>query len=357
MEDYAYKIIPFTVKQDDTKCYTALSYTWGKALPKELQKTIIVNGHRLCVRDNLFGFLEAQRESARLDYLWIDAICINQNDLAEKSHQVALMSKIFKSAKKVYVWLGKGHTEIDAACKTLSMNSYRPRLRMTSWGLVRNTETNIHHHTPEDQLVLEKGMRAILQLPYWSRIWVVQEILLAQKVALLYGQHDVEWSAFKSEYDRLEVDHRGRDDLASPEPLFRTNYGYGERSLRDLVWRFCQRECENPLDHVYALIGMATDWFVGHKLLVVDYAISTDRLLARVIDLLDTYDWAIIRHLIRCLSPEVDDCNPWKDFPLAKKKARSVQRRKSEERMQRARTPDVYDTESESSEEASVTIP
>lgn len=355
LSDHVYRFIPFTYPQpDNTNCFAALSYTWGPAVQRACQKSIILNGHPFNVRDNLFDFLQSQCTSARSSYLWIDAICINQDDLAEKSHQVALMSTIFKSAKIVCVWLGKGHPEIDTAFKILSTNSYRPTTRLDPSGfLVRDNEPHIFRYTREGDLMLQKGMRAILKLPYWSRIWVVQEVLLARDICLLYDKHIIEWREFRSAYDRLEVEHRGPDDLSSPEPLFRTEHGHNRFNLRDLMWRFCQRQCENPLDHIYALVGMATDWFVGHKLLRVDYSISTDRLLARVIECLDTYDWALIRHLIRCLNPCVNDCNPWKDFPLAKKKARDIHKRKVDERMERARSPDVYGTESETTDEAS----
>ncbi|TGO44573.1 hypothetical protein BOTNAR_0792g00040 [Botryotinia narcissicola] len=84
--------------------YEALSYAWGD-LPAN--KTIKLDKTDYYVRDNLFAALEAIRLRSRRRYLWVDAVCINQEDFDERNAQVALMSQIYAKADEVIVWLGK----------------------------------------------------------------------------------------------------------------------------------------------------------------------------------------------------------------------------------------------------------
>ncbi|KXJ87678.1 heterokaryon incompatibility protein-domain-containing protein, partial [Microdochium bolleyi] len=80
--------------------YTALSYTWGTGEPS---KAILLNGTLFPVRDNLYQLW------------WIDAICINQDDISERSSQVALMRRIYRQASRIVIWLGPAADDSDQA--------------------------------------------------------------------------------------------------------------------------------------------------------------------------------------------------------------------------------------------------
>lgn len=89
--------------------YECLSYRWGDPYP---EGSILIGGKRFRVRQNLLDFLAlghltAQFSSMTLGPLWIDALCINQNDTAERNHQVGQMGEIFSSAITVNLWLGR----------------------------------------------------------------------------------------------------------------------------------------------------------------------------------------------------------------------------------------------------------
>jgi len=83
--------------------YAALSYTWGDPT---ITKQILVEGESFNVTTNLFDALQHVRSTEEAITIWVDAICINQGDNAEKSGQVALMDEIYKQCEKVYIWLG-----------------------------------------------------------------------------------------------------------------------------------------------------------------------------------------------------------------------------------------------------------
>lgn len=83
--------------------YEALSYTWG---PSRKSHTILLDGCTLAVTENLYMALGALRQSQTDRILWIDAICIDQENDLERGHQVRQMSFIYKKAERVMVWLG-----------------------------------------------------------------------------------------------------------------------------------------------------------------------------------------------------------------------------------------------------------
>jgi hypothetical protein len=90
------------------KPYTALSYAWGPPAPTS---SILIDGVSYAIRENLYHALLVIRDKitgSRFDwkYLWIDAICINQENVSERNHQVGLMSRIYSRADLVLVWLG-----------------------------------------------------------------------------------------------------------------------------------------------------------------------------------------------------------------------------------------------------------
>jgi hypothetical protein len=89
----------------DCPDYEALSYRWGGQEP---DIPIPCNNHRLLITRNVADALRYLRHKDKKRILWIDAICINQSDVGEKNHQVAMMYNIYRSAREVHVWLGPG---------------------------------------------------------------------------------------------------------------------------------------------------------------------------------------------------------------------------------------------------------
>jgi hypothetical protein len=83
--------------------YTAISYMWGSL---EDTKTITINGMPVTVRKNLAAALDCLRSSL-VDRVWIDAVCINQDDINERNAQVLRIRDIFSQSLAVTMWLGE----------------------------------------------------------------------------------------------------------------------------------------------------------------------------------------------------------------------------------------------------------
>ena len=96
--------------------YEALSYTWGQPIFPEILHT---DNGILKITENLTLALRRLRFKERVRYLWIDAVCINQNDATDKSRQVAMMGSIYRSARRVICWLGQADESMNDAMETL----------------------------------------------------------------------------------------------------------------------------------------------------------------------------------------------------------------------------------------------
>lgn len=104
-----------TASIDQPPPYEALSYTWG-GQPKD--QVIYANGQKFFITKNAQDAMRQLRpKPGEFKYIWIDAICINQDDISEKSSQVSMMVEIYKKASRVDIWLGNGGDSTDFILK------------------------------------------------------------------------------------------------------------------------------------------------------------------------------------------------------------------------------------------------
>jgi hypothetical protein len=167
--------------------YDALSYVWGGPTRTEI---IFVDGRPLEVTSNLFtalqylqpGFLESvpeytdggrpaqeERDQRPSTYLWVDAVCINQDDFAERNSQVGIMGLIYEGAARVIVWLGLGGDGNDEAFNLLKKLA---RLNGKPKELLR-------YDPSELTLSQITSFRMFTRNPWFNRIWVVQEVVMS----------------------------------------------------------------------------------------------------------------------------------------------------------------------------------
>lgn len=142
--------------------YEALSYTWGDTTERRTirLKSKSISWHDLPVTDNLSNALRRLRWRFKIRTLWIDAICINQRNVTERSRQVSFMDEVYKSTQSVLIWLGEPKKE---------------DLRFRLWGPGREAKAMIS---------------AIdVTVPRWSeRAWVIQEFLHGRKRIICAGR-------------------------------------------------------------------------------------------------------------------------------------------------------------------------
>jgi hypothetical protein len=177
--------------------YEALSYTWGN--PDDTRK-IQLDGQELSVTANLEEALRSLRHGAggkeRHKVFWVDAICINQQDIQERSQQVPRMRRVFETAEGVIVWLGRETSESAMAMDFLNQNSEH----LVNGKAEFKAEGS---HTKEwsafrDGLVFK---------PWWSRLWIVQEVAVARHIMVVCGSKCVPWNVLISAYILVSTYH------------------------------------------------------------------------------------------------------------------------------------------------------
>ncbi|KAK3676179.1 hypothetical protein LTR78_003929 [Recurvomyces mirabilis] len=159
--------------------YIALSYRWGAPTP--LYK-IQLNGQPFDIQPNLHEFLQYVRVDKSTDWYFIDAICINQNDAAERSSQVRLMGKVYSSAHSVTAWLS------DATDRKF-------RRRMDTFIDTYGTDEKIQ----ASREAFENEIVAIVwSCIYWTRLWIIQELVLAKRIVVQLEHYRLTWVALVS---------------------------------------------------------------------------------------------------------------------------------------------------------------
>lgn len=275
--------------------YFALSYVWGT---EPAYYKILLNGLDFWIRLNLWTFLTYAQEHFPESDLWVDALCINQNDLDEKSIQVAMMDKTFSRAKKVIAWV------------------YSPTIPSTAQDLnTCSAEALAEVITSQDQNmkgldheIVGSALARLIILQYWSRAWVVQELELASEAEILWDFQMISWTSLKGfmrsilqESSSLDdTDSRAfnvelclkRYDIDLARLPFMAFLNTAPRNLKmtiqsesrscdviDLVFRFQNHQCTILQDRVYAFLGLTSK----REDFVVDYTEPSLALFLRVV--------------------------------------------------------------------------
>jgi len=173
---------------DDPGRYEALSYAWGGW---SLPCSIFVDNRDFSITTSLLTALQHLRYPTAARRLWIDAICINQIDKPEQTHQVQLMRDIYQRASRVLVWLGPEEENSD-----LGMSALAQAAIATEDSPANTTETSEEAFSTLDLTAL-RAIDSILTRAYWRRAWMRQEIAVPQTDPLIIcGYKAISWNSF-----------------------------------------------------------------------------------------------------------------------------------------------------------------
>lgn len=244
--------------------------------------------------------------------MWVDAICINQQNIPERNHQVQMMDKIYERAVEVLVWLGPAEHDSDKAMEKLEdigkkaieagMQAFRASTDIPDWFSPQVDERLSRLRLSLNGLAEREGLELfhlslvpLSKRAYWSRVWVVQEFSIPQNVTLICGTKKLDLTIFiaafnfyafarwtlnsrftlEDRYDRV-IGPQLRDissnvPSTAPNSLIGARRRYhsetGEReSLKFLLQRTCvcdsfrlPLEAKKSHDKIYGLLAMATD--------------------------------------------------------------------------------------------------
>lgn len=235
--------------------YEALSYTWGDNLD---HRPIILDGRPFYVGINLFDALHYLRRDDQKKTVWADAICINQDDIPERSAQIQIMPHIYTRADTVIVWLGDEIASQNLMPDMPAVRKRAERLRPAETTQVA-PEAWVHHkRIAGENYSPEVGYLASLvrKNDYWQRLWIIQEIAKPNEIHVCCSSR-VSWD------DLLCLMVSEYPDYMDTGPLRLDNVRSQVRSndcrLMSLVLDHQRAKCRDPRDKIYGLKGLAKD--------------------------------------------------------------------------------------------------
>lgn len=255
--------------------FEALSYTWDAQV---LREYVWCDNKLLPVTESLYIALRRLRSPSSSRLFWIDAICINQLDMLERSSQVALMRIIYHRATQVIAWLGtedqyteKAFTLIETIfAKTVSADSTFEADAGTIWNQ-KAMETLGLPRFPSSEW---EALARLFERPYFRRLWVVQELVVSADAIAWCGRHSVRWALIEHAAKLLISSGwlRALQELygVKVRPSFVQTIGncklhfhetQGGRGM-ELAFLLCSTrrfQTTDPRDKVIALIGLTRD--------------------------------------------------------------------------------------------------
>ncbi|KAI0890583.1 heterokaryon incompatibility protein-domain-containing protein [Annulohypoxylon maeteangense] len=240
----------------DKPTFTALSYVWGPyhSPPHE----ICCDGSNIRITSNCRAALCALRRRFGPISIWVDSICMNQQDDGEKETQIPLMGDIYSLAVSVYIWLGDETLESEAAIGYLGSAGFQShftsvavtyylsqRSRWVHWRIAWSLFTRRHREfvanwwkygflsgagtllvgfrAPPDKLIHYKGLEDFFSREWASRVWTLQEAILAKNPIVCCGETVLAWRPII--YSIAYLEYAGQ------------NYGVGLPEANFNVWR------------------------------------------------------------------------------------------------------------------------
>lgn len=285
-----------TAHLSDDPDYEALSYAWGNL--NGSRSTIRVDENEVGITLNLEAAIRRLRRETQHRDLWVDALCINQADDKEKSHQVRQMWLVFSKMEQGIVWLGDyveenddaGYDSGDTEITTLTRNEVNLAFRLVEFmasGQHAPGNNEDHEDTGKPKMSAEMmaaaapALHKLMQVAWWQRIWTVQEFILPKQAILVYGTQHISRATMILGC-QASLDHFFTRCCGFPDGSLRSywdkldsircimrNGKYDDYIFWEALNMFRERGASNPKDRVYALLGLGSD-------LQPDYTLSLE---------------------------------------------------------------------------------
>ncbi|PQE18142.1 heterokaryon incompatibility protein [Rutstroemia sp. NJR-2017a BBW] len=270
--------------------YCALSYVWGNPQPAQ---PILLNGSTAYVTPNLNAALRQFRDPVNIVRLWVDALCINQNDVVERSAVVKRMGNIYNSAAEVWMWLGEEESDSNLAMELIQ----RVGSFIGAPPLTLKLATPVGHSSVILFLSLTAKPSACCLTDHIGNEFGLFKrccwLVCLPYVVVLYEQlgfHSLKFLQFcnlagvqcRTPPNQFFVKVVRWPSYSAEEPFGRFHEGQGllQPTLPLLEGLFLSRSLKatDPKDHIYGILGL-----VDHKGLEPDYAKSNSSLYTNVV--------------------------------------------------------------------------
>ncbi|KFY88006.1 hypothetical protein V500_06634 [Pseudogymnoascus sp. VKM F-4518 (FW-2643)] len=268
--------------------YEALSYCWGDL---SNPVTIQCDTSTISVTQNLYSALVRLQKKQEIRTLWVDAICINQNDDLERSHQVRQMKDIYQTASQTLVWLGPGNEQTRKGFELvpylldahLAPNENQP---FVYGPLLERRLTHPKFGALQNRRDLYPAFRQLDRLPYFSRIWIIQELVVSKNnTQILCGSDVISQNMFIfafGTFNRLSLGERAvRRPWGSFLEIMQTSAKFSQKEFHSLLFlleSYREMKSTDPRDKVFGILGIADPKDVASLGIEVNYQQDTTTL-------------------------------------------------------------------------------
>ena len=230
---------------------------------------IEVSEHRFIVRQNLakfLHFLQTHDSKRWYEYVWVDQLCIDQANTVERNHQVGSMAQIYRNSSELLIWLGPASFFDKLAMPAMRFHYrvFRPEptdVDVPSQSATRRFMRRVARFWLS---VNYFSIGSVLDRTYWDRVWITQELIL-RNPGTIFCRH--------LRCDKLQLEaifqHRLRscgENYSVIDPIRSWDWESAEESwylgyldLIVAVVRFGGRQCEDPRDRIFGLVGILRD--------------------------------------------------------------------------------------------------
>ncbi|KAH8592281.1 heterokaryon incompatibility protein [Bisporella sp. PMI_857] len=284
-------VCDIVVQHIDGKPYEALSYVWGDPTPAVFVKCIDeANEGALGVGASLAKALNTFRLTGQMRRIWVDAICINQKDVAERQSQVRMMGAVYSKAEHVLCWLGPFNDQEGGESKARLAIGFLRRFNDKPHEHLRAAHQHLHFGDDTedtDGALLDSwlAIKDLFDVEYFHRAWIIQEVGLARHARLFWGTKDVwvDWTevatfcSFMDAYGASIINHlQLKSWVANHINLVWATDSSGKpihSFVEVLHWARVHRSTD-PRDYIYALLSHPSATVNGSLLVQPNYTIT-----------------------------------------------------------------------------------
>ncbi|KAH6706571.1 heterokaryon incompatibility protein-domain-containing protein [Leptodontidium sp. MPI-SDFR-AT-0119] len=300
-----HSLIHTTIHQ--APAYETLSYVWGPGVRDRV--LILHEGFALYVTENLERAILGVSQHCSTGYIWIDQICINQDNVAERNEQVKLMGRVYGSCFQVLVWLGSidlPHCDaVDWVCRVANEAAVGTRdptvelqTLLTGDVVMKNGEAVLYQE--DEELAIWQFYKQ-LGCAWFSRGWVFQEIVLPSRSKFILSSGSVSLQGLNwickaiQKNEGEEVIAVGLDEVTLEsgtgfnmvpmmyrswaerhDPMY--SFSHAVQNFEDFISAVVPAmKTSDPRDCIYAVLGLNDDPFVQIQ---PDYRHSTEEVFA-----------------------------------------------------------------------------
>lgn len=292
--EYTENRVPEEEGKRSTLPFEALSYAWGNPTTRfDITVREALSSYTLGITQSLHEALLALRSLREQRNLWIDAICINQADLVERASQVRLMSKIYRHAERVVVWLGPPNSDSNTALDALQSLGRHTELDHMGGLISAPGHPYLREAIRAGRLQFDAAtttaMQSLWQRPWFARLWVRQEIHLGTPESfLLCGSASLPWPLFCRAVRAIDILNPGI--LQSTRSLMGSLCYEVSASRKPLpvLAALSMTSCSDPRDYVYGIMAFM-DSNLADRILI-DYTLPVSSVFSSLFRAcLDTY--------------------------------------------------------------------